>query len=133
MHRLQGNKNKKALSGLALVCLLPGTRKTPARVGHHAPYAGCQKRPSLGPYLLCPWLLASLCIWSLRVSCDPSSHTTSVPGPHRGRPKSCKAASGPDLCGWTTCRGGDKIKADLQGQGDFPSAVQAADYIPVIS
>ena len=46
---------KKVPSGLALACLLPGARKSPARAGTHTPYAGCQKRPSLGPYLLHLW------------------------------------------------------------------------------
>ena len=60
MCQQQGNKNKKALSGLALACLLPAARKTPARAHLHAPYTRHQKRPSLGPYLLHPWPSASL-------------------------------------------------------------------------
>ena len=114
----QLKKNTTTLSGLALNCLLPGARKTPARAGPHVPYAGRRKRPSLRPYLLHPWPPASLCIWCRWGSRDPSSHTTSAPGPHRARPKSSKAASGPDSCGRTTRRGGDKTKAEPQGRGD---------------
>ena len=109
---------KEALSGLALTCLLPGTKNSPARASPHVPYAGCQKRPSLGPYLLRPWSLASLHIWHHQGSCHPSSHTTSAPGPHWGRPTSSKTSSRPDSCGWTTQRGGDKTKAEAQGWGD---------------
>ena len=109
---------KKALSGLALTRLMPGSRKSPARAGLHEPYARCQKRPSLEPYLLHPWPPASLRIWCHQGSHDPSSHSTSASCPHWGRPKSSKAASGPDSCGWTTCRGGDKTKAEAQGWGD---------------
>ena len=109
---------KEAPSGLALMHQLLGTRKKQARDGPHTPYARHHKRPSLGPYLLCPWLPASLRIWSCRGSHDPSSHTTSEPCPHWGRSKSSKAASGSDTCGWTTCRGGDKTKAEPQGRGN---------------
>ena len=54
---------KKGLSGLVPTRWLPGARKSLASAGPHAPYARCQKRPSLGPYLLCLWPLASLHIW----------------------------------------------------------------------
>ena len=109
---------KAALSGLALVRQPPSNRKTPLRAGPHTPAAGCQKRPSLGPYLLCPWPLASLHIWRHGGSRDPSSRTTSAPGLHCGTPKRSKAASVPDSCGWTTHRGGDKTKAEPQRQGN---------------
>ena len=41
---------------MALTRLLLGARKSQARVGLHALYAGYQKRPSLGLYILRPWL-----------------------------------------------------------------------------
>ena len=89
---------------------LPSNLKSPLRAGPHLPYAGHQKRPSLGPYLLHLWLPASLWIWCCRGSWDPNSHTASAPCPNWGRTKSSKAATGPDSCGWNTCRGGDKTK-----------------------
>ena len=98
--------------------LLTNNKRRPLSVTPHVPHAKSQKRPSLGPYILHPWLQASLCIWCPQGSCDPSSHTTSAPWPHWGRPKNSKAASGPDSCGWTTRRGGDKTKAEPQGWGD---------------
>ena len=83
---------KEALLGLALTRLLLGVRKNLARAGPQVPYVGCQKRPSLGPYLLRPWLPASLRIWHHWGSRHPSSHTTFAPGPHWGRPMSSKAS-----------------------------------------
>ena len=109
-------KKKEAHSGLALVHWLLSNKKSPLRAGPHVPYARQQKRPSLG--LLHPWPPASLRIWCTWGSHDPSSHTTSAPGPHRGRPKSSKADSGQDSCRWTTYRAGDKTKAEPQGWGD---------------
>ena len=95
---------------MALARLLPGARKSPARAGPDAPYTGCQKRPSLGPHPLRPWPPASLRIWHCRGSRDPSSHTTSMPCPHWGRPKSSKAASGPDSVGGPHAEVGIKPK-----------------------
>jgi len=42
--------------------------------------------------------------------------TTSTPGPHRGKPKSSRAASGAKPSGGPTCRGGDKTTIETQGQ-----------------
>ena len=47
--------------------------------------------------------------------CNPSSCTTSIPGPHRGRPKSSRAASGANPSGRPTCRGGNKTTTETQG------------------
>ena len=44
--------------------------------------------------------------WCCQNPCDPSSCTTSTPGPHRGRPTSSRAASGANPSGRPTCRGG---------------------------
>ena len=51
----------------------------------------------IGQYWLpYPAVLAAnpLSTWCCQNPCDPSSCTTSTPGPHRGRPKPCRAASG---------------------------------------
>ena len=45
----------------------------------------------------------------------PSSCTTSSPGPHRGKPKSSRAASGANPSGWPTCRGGNKTTMETRG------------------
>ena len=37
-------------------------------------------------------------------------------GPHRGKPKSSRAASGANPSGRLTCRGGNKIMIEAQGQ-----------------
>jgi len=37
--------------------------------------------------------------WCCQNPCDPSSCTTSTPGPHRGKPKSSRAASGANPSG----------------------------------
>ena len=90
---------EKDLSELAFACLLPGTRKSPARAGPHVPYARHQKSPSLGPYILRPWPPASLSIVHHWGSRDPKSYTTFVPCPHWGRPKCSRAAPGAGSCG----------------------------------
>ena len=50
--------------------------------------------------------------------CNPSSCTYSTAGPHRGKPKSSRAASGANPSGWPTCRGGNKTTVETQGQCD---------------
>ena len=54
--------------------------------------------------------------WCCQNRCDPSSCNTSTPGPHWGKPKSSKAASGAIPNGQSTCRGGNKTTAETQGQ-----------------
>ena len=46
------------------------------------------------PYFLLPELPTPLSTWCCQNPCDPSSPTTSTPGPLRGKPKSSRAASG---------------------------------------
>ena len=48
--------------------------------------------------------------------CDPSSCTTSTPGPHKGKPKPSRAASGANPSGRPTCRGGNKTTTEIRGQ-----------------
>ena len=45
-------------------------------------------------YFLLPWLPTPLSTWCYQNLCDPSSCTTSTPGPHKSKPKSSRAASG---------------------------------------
>ena len=72
--------------------------------------------------------------WCCQNPCDPSSCTTSTPGPHRGKPKSSRADSGANPSGRPTCRGGNKTTIETQGQcglerrpKTFPPAGQDAD------
>ena len=50
--------------------------------------------PSRALYFLLPWPPTPLSTWCCQNPCNPSSCTTSTPGPHRGKPKSSRAASG---------------------------------------
>ena len=135
MHGLLSNKKSPLRSGPhALAAGHFKKNESPLRAGPHMPAAGCQKNPTQGwpSHALCwvpekyltraislvPLLPDSLSIWSRLGSYNPNSHTTSVPGSHRDRPKRSKTASGPDSCGWTTRRGGDKTRAEPQGQDD---------------
>ena len=52
--------------------------------------------------------------WCCQNPCNPSSCTASTPGPHRGKPKSSRAASGANPSGRPTCRG--KTTSETQGQ-----------------
>ena len=67
-------------------------------------------------YFLLPQLPTPLSTWCGQNPCDPSSCTTSTPGPHRGKPKSSRAASGVNPSGQPTCRGGNKTTIETQGQ-----------------
>ena len=99
-------------------CELPGfsvKRVLQARIlecigRHWLPY------PSRALYILLPRPPTPLRTWCCQNPCDPSSFTTSTPGPHWGRPKSSKEASGANLSGRPTCRGGDKTTTETQGQ-----------------
>ena len=53
----------------------------------------CLPYPSRALYFLLPLLQIPLNTWCCRNPCDPSSCTTSTPGPHSGKPKSSRAAS----------------------------------------
>ena len=57
---------------------------------------------------------SSLSTWCCQNPWDPSSGTTSSPGPHRGRPKPSGAASGASPSGRPTCRGGNKTTVETQ-------------------
>ena len=76
--------------------------------------------PNWLPYLLehciscCP--SCQLSTWCCQNPCNPSSCTTSTPGPPRGRPKPSRAASGANPSGRPTCRGGNKATVETQGQ-----------------
>ena len=50
--------------------------------------------PSRVLYFLLPWLPTPLSTWCCQNPCDPSSCPTSTPGPHGGKAKSSRAASG---------------------------------------
>ena len=55
--------------------------------------------PSRALYLLLPNPPTPLSTWCCQNHCDPSSCTTSTTGPHWGRPKSSREASGTNHCG----------------------------------
>ena len=50
--------------------------------------------PSRALYILPPSPPTPLSVWCCQNPCDTSSYTTSTAGPHRGKPKSSRAASG---------------------------------------
>ena len=72
--------------------------------------------PSGALYILLPRLPTPLRTWCGQNPCDPSSCPTSPPGPHRGGPKSPRAASGANPSGRPPCRGGDKTTTETRGQ-----------------
>ena len=76
----------------------------------------CLPYPSRALYFLLPQPPTPFCTWCCQNPCDPSSCTTSTPGPHRGKPKSSRAASGANPSGQPTCRGGNKTTVETQGQ-----------------
>ena len=71
--------------------------------------------PSRALYFLLPYPPTPLSTWCCQNPCNPSSCTTSTPGPHRGRPKSSRASSGAKPQWTTTCRGGNKTIVETQG------------------
>ena len=90
--------------------------------------------PPRALHFLLPSPPTPLSTWCCQNPCDPSSCTTSTPGPHWGRPKSSRAASGAKPSGRPKSRGGNKTTIETHGQCDkgrrpkiFPPAVQAAD------
>ena len=72
--------------------------------------------PSRALYILLPELPTPLSTWSFKNPCNPSSCTTSIPGPHRGKPKSFRAGSAANPSGRLTYRGGNKTTVETQGQ-----------------
>ena len=54
--------------------------------------------------------------WCCQNPCDPSSCTTSAPGPHRGKHKLFRVASGANPSRRPKCRGGNKTTVETQGQ-----------------
>ena len=72
--------------------------------------------PSRVLYFWMPYPPTPLSTWCYQNPCNPSSCTTSTPGPHRGKPKSSRAASGADPSGQPTCRGRNKTTIETQGQ-----------------
>ncbi|CAN0567202.1 unnamed protein product [Rangifer tarandus platyrhynchus] len=68
--------------------------RTLLRIGRH-----WLPHPPRALYCLLPWPPTPLRTWCCRNPCDPSSPTTSTPGPHRGKPKSSRAASGANPVG----------------------------------
>ena len=104
-----------ALYTMACQASLSGSRVLQARILERMgqdwlPY------PSGALYFLLPWPPAPLSAWCCQNPCDPSSCTTSTPGPHRGTPESPWAASGANPSGQPTCRGGNKNTIETQGQ-----------------
>ena len=124
---------KEARSGLALTRLLPDARKTPARAGPHVPYAGRQKNPGQG------WPSRALCqapekALTRAISLAPMAAGFPV---HLARPGLPRSKQSDHLCTqfsqgqtqelqgslrtrllWVDHRGGDKTKAEPQGQGN---------------
>ena len=66
-------------------------------------------------YFLLPWPPPPRSPWCCQNPCDPSSCTTSTPGPQRGKPKSSKAASRANLRRLPISRGGNKITVETRG------------------
>ena len=79
--------------------------------------------PSRALYSLLPQPPTPLSTCSCQNPCDPSSCTTSTPGPHRGKPKPSRAASGANPSGRPTCRGGNKTTIEIQGPAISSSVV----------
>ena len=78
-----------------------------------------------------------LSTWCCQNPCDPSSCTTSTPGPHRGKPKPSRATSGANPAEQPTHRGEKKITIETQGQcgwerrpKTFPPAIKAGRLNP---
>ena len=78
-----------------------------ASTGHHTLLEHC---------ISCCPATNPLSTWCCQNPWDPSSCTASTPGPHRGKPKSSRAASGVNPSGQPTCRGGNKTTVETQGE-----------------
>ena len=71
--------------------------------------------PSRALYFLLPLPPTPLSTGCYQNLCNPGSCTTSTPGPHRGKHKSSRAASGANPSGRPTCQGGNKTTIETQG------------------
>ena len=71
--------------------------------------------PSKALYFLLPLPPTPLSTGCYQNLCNPGSCTTSTPGPHRGKHKSSRAASGANPSGRPTCQGGNKTTIETQG------------------
>ena len=71
-------------------------------------------------FLSCPSTVfpTPLSTWCFQNPCNPRNCTISTPGPHRGKPKSSRAASRTNPRGQPTCRGVTKTTVETQGQCD---------------
>ena len=69
--------------------------------------------PSRALYFLLPYPPTPLSTWCCQNPCNPSSCTTSTP--HRGKPKSSRAASRANPSGQPTYRGRNKTTVETQG------------------
>ena len=72
--------------------------------------------PSRTLYFLLSQPPTPLSTWCCQNPCNPSSCSTSTPGPHREKPKSSRAASETNPSGRPTCRGGNKTTIETQRQ-----------------
>ena len=71
--------------------------------------------PSRALYLLLPQLPTILSARCCQKPCDPSSCTTSAAGPHWGRTKTSRAASGTNPSGRSMYKGGNKPQLKPRG------------------
>ena len=74
--------------------------------------------PSRALCFLLPWPPTPLSPWCCQNPCASGSCTTSTLGPHRGKPKASRAASGVNPSGQPISRGGNKTTVETQGQCD---------------
>ena len=81
-----------SLPGFSLTGFSPGMN-----TGAYQPNTGCHTLPD--HYISCCPSCQLLSTWCCQGPCDPSSCTISAPGPHWGRPKSSRAASGANPSG----------------------------------
>ena len=85
--------------------------------------------PSRVLQFLMPQLPTPLSTWCYQYPCDSSNCTPSTTGPHRGKPKSSRAASGANPSIRPVSRGGNKTTVETQGQcnqGRRPKALPPA-------
>ena len=75
-------------------------------------------RPSRALCFPLPQPPTPLSPWCCQSPRGPSSCPASTPGPHGGKPKSPRAASGANPSGRPRCRAGNKTTAETQGQCD---------------
>ena len=104
-----------ALQTVACQASLSGKGVLQARILDVLANTGC--RSLLEHYVsCCPSCQLSRVLEGCQNPRNPSSCTTSTPGPHRGKPKSSRAASRANPSGRPMCRGGNKTTTETQGQ-----------------